>query len=193
MMKKPVISMFIFLFVFMFLLQTKPIATVALSCAEMPTVEEAYEKYDGVVVGQVEEVNKKNDHNEVRVTVSKSFKGIETRELLVNEDMTWGNLNGPSEVGAQYLFFLKMNKGEWENPLCSPTMEIAEASEELEYLKDKEITLKSDAAPTASSSDHMGGGDPSSISWTAIVTAAVIVTGIVLFAFIRNVRRQGKH
>lgn len=114
---------------------------------EIPSVEEAYEEYDGVVIGQIDEVINKHNHNEVKITVSNSFKGIEVGKLTVNEDATWGNLNGPSVVGEVYLFFLRYHDDKWVNPLCSPSMKATEASAELEFLKDKEILLSNDVIP----------------------------------------------
>lgn len=119
----------------------QPTNTFALSCATLLGVEEAYEKYDGVVVGQVDDVVQKTNNNEVELTVMQSFKGVEDATLTVKENITWGALMGSSEVGEKYLFFLSQTDGEWENPLCAPTVKVAGAAAELEYLKEKEILI----------------------------------------------------
>jgi len=120
-----------------------PSQAFALSCVEIPTKEAAYEKYDGIIIGKVKEVVRKKEHNEVKLEVVKSYKAIDQTLLSVNENITWGALSGPSEVGEQYLFFLKKEGTEWENPLCAPSNKVSESANELDFLKDKEIPLPS--------------------------------------------------
>lgn len=64
----------------------------ALSCAEFQTVEQAYDYYDGIVIGQVDKVSRSNDDssNEIHVTVKRSFKTITERSLILKENITWG-------------------------------------------------------------------------------------------------------
>ncbi|MFX3633408.1 MAG: hypothetical protein ACE3L7_31115 [Candidatus Pristimantibacillus sp.] len=144
-MKKVIAASLTLLFLFSFLY---PKASFALSCAELPAVEDAYERYDGVIIGQVEEVKRNDNSNVVKLNVLQSFKGIEDDHLSVEENITWGSLWGPSIKEEKYLFFLKKNDTEWENPLCSPTKLLSDASEELDFLQDKEIQLKSEPAQT---------------------------------------------
>jgi hypothetical protein len=54
-----------------------PANTYALSCAQMPSMEQAYEQYDGVIIGLVEGVVRKKESNQIQLTVVKSFKGIQ--------------------------------------------------------------------------------------------------------------------
>ncbi|GEM_PF-3249928 len=134
-------------------LQSAP--AMALSCAEFPPIEEAYEQYDGLIVGLVDEVSGKNDeYNEVKVTVQRSFKGVEADQVTMLENPTWGNLNGPSEVGEEYLFFLRLtDSDQWENPLCSPSMKVDAAGEELAYVQDKELPITTEPVPAGSQSE----------------------------------------
>lgn len=201
-----------FLFIALFLINLAPAQVNAIKCVEMPTVEKAYEKYDGVIVAHVDEValNGEGDRNEVSLTVSKSFKGIEKNKLVVDENVTWGVLWGPSVVGEEYLFFLKLSEdGNWENPLCSPTMKLADASEALQFLKYKEILLKKEkiavtksALPTDSNSnapvdkiaaeasinskDNWGLSEPNKWMISAFIVGLV---GIIFYGFIR--KRKG--
>ncbi|MDQ8737148.1 hypothetical protein [Paenibacillus sp. LHD-38] len=108
----------------------------ALKCMKPPAVEQAYDQYDGVVVAKVDEIASRSDHRDVALTVEQSFKGVKDEKLTIKEDMSWGT----SEQGERYLFFLQQSdNGEWELPLCSPTMKAADAVQELDYLRDKEI------------------------------------------------------
>jgi hypothetical protein len=107
----------------------------------MPEVERAYEKYDGVLIGQVVDVSANKESNQIELKVIKSFKGIKEETLTLQENMFWGSLWGPSEVGQKYLYFLRQTKSGWENPLCSPTKKVIDTTVELTYLQDKEIQL----------------------------------------------------
>lgn len=133
--------------------------TYALSCVELPSIDKAYERYDGIIVGKVDEVIRHDDRHEAKLTVNKSYKGVDTQNISIDEDMTWGALNGPSEVGQQYLFFLNKKDGGWENPLCAPTVNVADASEQLAFLKDKEIPLNDEKAPSDTPANGSGEED----------------------------------
>jgi len=172
--------------------------TYALSCVEPPPVEEAYKKYDGVIVARVDEVMRQKEWTEVKLTISKSFKGIEQTNISVVEDLTWGSLWGPSKPGEEYLFFLKKMDAGWENPLCSPTRKVADASKELAFLKDKEIpSAKTTIA--ANSPDVMPAKLPPSEDlsltarypyfWTVIVCIAAV--GLVLIWMLHKRSKGG--
>ncbi|MEC0089461.1 hypothetical protein [Paenibacillus macquariensis] len=134
-------------------LMISPTTTHALKCVEMPTGEQGYEEYDGIIVGHVEDVVRKKDNNMIKLKVSKSFKKISEEQILVKENITWGSLRGPSEIGEEYLYYLRESESGWENPLCSPTMKVAEAANELTFLQDKEIVINRISTPTQSPSD----------------------------------------
>ncbi|WP_166240661.1 hypothetical protein [Paenibacillus turpanensis] len=129
-----------------------PASASALSCARIPTIEEAFENYDGVVVGTVEKVNRKKEWNELTISVRKSYKGVEKQNIVATEDMTWGALNGPSVKGTQYLFFLRKVDDRWQNPLCSPSKELSIQQDVPEFLHGKEeLVLKPPVELTVSS------------------------------------------
>lgn len=161
-----------------------PAPASALSCAEMPTIEQAYQRYDGVVVAEVLEIGRNGDENDVQLQVLQSFKGVEDAALVVRENITWGALNGPSVKGEEYLFFLQRQQNGWEHPLCSPTKKAADAVTELDFLQDKEILLAADAA-----SDEGVGADqqelphqpPTSLNGLAMISALCLI-GVIIFA-----------
>ncbi len=128
-----------------------PNGAQALSCAEMPTAEEAYERYDGIVLAKVERIERERsggsaehtgEHHRVALTVERSFKGVEEPSIAVRENITWGALNGPSEIGETYLFFLKQMGEGWEHPLCAPTMPASTAEGAISALADKELPIR---------------------------------------------------
>ncbi|MNB76988.1 hypothetical protein D3C75_236630 [compost metagenome] len=161
----------------------------ALSCAEFQTVEQAYDYYDGIVIGQVDKVSRSNDDssNEIHVTVKRSFKTITERSLILKENITWGALNGPSETGKDYLFYLKQTDGEWENPLCSPSALISSDSAAPEYLQNKEIALL--PAPQPPGDNSTLAENTSIDAWTI---GGLVVIGILTAAtIVRYLRRRG--
>ncbi|NMO97958.1 hypothetical protein [Paenibacillus lemnae] len=138
----------------------------ALSCVEIPSTEDAYDKYDAVIHGRVEKVTRRKDHYEVKVTVIKSFKEIQNQQITMKDDITWGAVRGPEDIGKEYLLFLNKQEDQWVLPLCAPTMNISDAAEELAFLSEKEDPLTSEdpdeeTEPAVSSS---GGGDTGSPS-----------------------------
>ncbi|MFF2483102.1 hypothetical protein [Paenibacillus sp. NPDC058071] len=140
-----------------------PTKAFALSCAVQDDIGKSYEAYDGIILGRVEEVTQKNDHNEVRATVKENYKGVAGEQVTFDEDATWGSLWGPSESGEEYLFFLKEKDGKWENPLCSPTAKAADASESKAWL------AKKAGLPDSSTAQGQQKGDASS-DGTAVAT-----------------------
>ncbi|WP_020618524.1 hypothetical protein [Paenibacillus daejeonensis] len=127
----------------------QPFKAEALSCAHAYEIEEAYTMYDAVIMAKVDKVRRASlvsSDNEVRLTVERSFKGIEEPELKVREDMNWGATDGPSEEGKRYLFFLNRTDQGWQNPLCAPSVELEGADDMLAYLAAYEIPVKEQEA-----------------------------------------------
>ncbi|GAA0411254.1 hypothetical protein [Paenibacillus motobuensis] len=131
------------LFILMLLNPLYTQQTSALSCAELSSVPEAYRRYDGVVIGRVESIRGKREDNQIKLTITRSFKGITEEKLVIFEDKTWGAISGPSVLHEEYLFFLTYKEGKgWQNPLCSPTKKTADITgEESAFLDARELKL----------------------------------------------------
>jgi LPXTG-motif cell wall-anchored protein len=106
------------IFTLFFALFINPIQPFALSCAELPPFEESFTNYDAVISGKVLKVITQKEKKYLSVQVERSFKEIHSKNIVVEEDITWGT----SVVNETYLFFLNKNDKKWENPLCSPTV-----------------------------------------------------------------------
>ncbi|NQX70905.1 hypothetical protein HQN90_32710 [Paenibacillus alba] len=155
-----------------------PTNTYALSCAQLPSIEQAYENYDAVVIAYVDDIVRKRQSNEIQLTVLNSFKGIQDRKLVMEEDMTWGT----SERGTQYLYFLrKKDGGGWENPLCSPMQKVTSAAKALDFLKEKEIAVKDAEFPKGAGSTN----------WVE-VSILVVVLGLLGYGLVRWVKRRNE-
>jgi hypothetical protein len=162
------------------LLFLAPTPTFALSCAQLPSMDKAYETYDGVIIGQVNKVNFGQENNQITVNVIKSFKGVQSTKLVMSENATWGALNGPSELGQEYVFFLKHRDIGWENPLCSPSTKVADASQELAFLESKEIPLTSSSVILPI--------NPSPMRWAVfgLVAVSIAVVGLGLLRYMNK-------
>ncbi|MBY0011872.1 hypothetical protein [Paenibacillus typhae] len=163
-------------------------SSLALSCVQLPTVEQAYDRYDGIVIGHVDKVSPSDDcsSNELHITVKRSFKTITEHSLILKENITWGALNGPSETGKDYLFYLKQTDGQWENPLCSPSAIISSNAAGPEYLQDKEITLLPAPQPPADDNSSLADNTPID-AWTI---GGLVVIGIFTVATIVRYHRK---
>ncbi|AOZ92534.1 hypothetical protein [Paenibacillus crassostreae] len=174
-MKKAIIFMVVSI---LFVLMVNPTTTHALSCAEMPTGEQGYAEYDGIIIGHVEDVTREKDDNIIKLKVIQSFKKIDKEHLSVKENITWGSLHGPSEIGEEYLFYLRESDSGWENPLCSPTMKVADAGAELLFLQDKEVPVTRISAPTESTLEDNQLGESLPAILIGVCVAGVVVYGI---------------
>lgn len=172
------------MFIIGLLISKYPVNVSALSCAELPTVEGAISKYDGVVVARVDKVVEQRDNNLITLTIERSFKGITQEKLKIEENKTWGSLSGPSEVGSEYLFFLNQrDAATWENPLCSPTKLFFEVtSEELDLLSTTEIEL-THQEPILNLDPERGG--KMAIIFTAL---GLVVIGFGIYILIRKTK-----
>lgn len=125
-MKKVVMALFL---ISLFLL---PEQNFALSCVEPSPPDVAYDEYDAVIIGTVEEIKEYHDTKVLEIRVDTSYKGIDTKVIAVEEDITWGE----SQLNASYLYYLNEEGEKWLHPLCSPTTSNTDIAEE--FLADRE-------------------------------------------------------
>lgn len=118
--------------VFLISLIIMPKQSFALSCAEPSPPNIAYDEYDAVIIGTVEKIREKSGEKVLTIKVQKSYKGVDKTIITVKEDITWGE----SQLNLDYLFFLNKEGENWVNPLCSPTSNKTEMTDE--FLGDKE-------------------------------------------------------
>jgi hypothetical protein len=126
--------MFLVLMVGMFI---NPTNSFALSCAELPTMDKSFGEYEAVIAGKVLYVTEENNKKMLDVEIEKSFKGVDSKNIVIEEDLTWGM----SEKNNTYLFFLNKVNENWENPLCSPTTLYSDEIKSKPVLQNKDVPL----------------------------------------------------
>ncbi|AQQ54792.1 hypothetical protein [Planococcus lenghuensis] len=114
-----------------------PVQSFALSCEEPPPPDIAYEEYDAVIIGTVDDIRERSDEKILTIQVEKSFKGVNKKIIAVEEDLTWGE----SQLNAEHLFYLNKEGEEWVHPLCSPTTLNTGIADEF-YADKEEIVLE---------------------------------------------------
>lgn len=153
-----------------------PIQSSALSCPEPSPVDVAYDEYDAVLIGTIEDIESNNTNKELTIEVDQSFKGVDKKTVSVFEDITWGE----SRENGTYLFFLKKDGEKWYHPLCSPTTHNTELA--AEYLADKqEVTLQDVPAV-----------DGASTNTTIIVLTGILLIAVLGVLFIRMVKKRNE-
>jgi len=161
----------------------------ALSCAVMYTIPEAYQKYDGVVIGRVESIRETRKNNKVTLTITRSFKGITQDSLIIVDDKTWGALSRPGAIHEEYLIFLNYKEGlGWENPLCSPMKKVTDLTgDESAFLDGRELEL-ADPEGSGLVKGLLSQDQKIHILWGSVI--ALTILGIIgCYLWIRRRRR----
>ncbi|MFD1032368.1 hypothetical protein [Metaplanococcus flavidus] len=155
-----------------------PSRSFALSCAEPPTMDAAFEEYDAVLIGSVEKVESNDTNRKLTIDVEKSFKGVNETKIAVAEDVTWGE----SRENATYLFFLDKEGEKWIHPLCSPTIHNTYLADE--YFADKEELTLQEVESVDSESDN-------TVGMVVLFTVLAFLAGAaVLFKAIKQGRNR---
>lgn len=110
-----------------------PEANSAVRCQVQPkSVEGSLRKSAAVFVGEVMEINDASSLKEVRLRVDRSWKGIETEEVIVLVTRT--SESPRYAVGERYLVFANLQDGKLLTGNCSRTKRIEYADEDLQQL-----------------------------------------------------------
>ena len=114
------------------LLPNRPINSAARCMIQPKSVEDAFKKSDAVFVGEVIEVEDAGSLREARFRVEQSWKGVETKEVIVFATRT---AESPRYQGkGQYLVFATLQNGKLITGNCSRTKKIEQAQEDLQQL-----------------------------------------------------------
>jgi hypothetical protein len=105
----------------------------AVRCMNQPkSVEGTFKKSNAVLVGEVIEVKDAGALKEARLRVEQSWKGVETKEVIVLATRT---AESPRyQVGERYLIFASLQNGKLLTGTCSRTKKVEYAQEDLQQL-----------------------------------------------------------
>jgi hypothetical protein len=122
----------IWMAIFLFSIILMPNKSFALSCVEPPPPDIAFDEYDAVIIGLMQDIKVNRTNKILTVKVEKSYKGVNEKIITVEEDLDWGE----SQLDFDYLYFLNKEGTNWVHPLCSPTTNNASIANT--YFADKE-------------------------------------------------------
>lgn len=107
----------------------------ACSCLQPGTPQEELAKMDAVFTGKVLEVDEKyNSTTKVKLSVSETWKGVNTKEVVVYTAMDSAACGVYFEKDKDYLVYAHLEDGEYTTYLCSRTAELAQAQSDLKEL-----------------------------------------------------------
>lgn len=107
----------------------------ACSCLPPGTPQEELAKMDAVFTGKVLDVNEKyNSTTQVKLSVSSTWKGVNTKEVVIYTAMDSAACGVNFEQDKEYLVYAHLEDGEYTTYLCSRTAELAHAHSDLKEL-----------------------------------------------------------
>ncbi|NMH75420.1 hypothetical protein HF078_20275 [Bacillus sp. RO2] len=107
----------------------------ACSCLAPGTPQEELEKMDAVFTGKVLEVDEKyNSTTEVKLSVTETWKGVDTKEVIIYTAMDSAACGVNFEKNKDYLVYAHLEDGEYTTYLCSRTAELPQAQSDLKEL-----------------------------------------------------------
>ncbi len=105
------------------------------SCLPPGTPQEEMAKMDAVFSGKVLDVKEKfNSTTEVKISVSETWKGVTSKEVVVYTAMDSAACGVFFEKDKEYLVYAHLEDGEYTTYLCSRTAELAQAQADLKEL-----------------------------------------------------------
>jgi len=107
----------------------------ACSCLPPGTPQEELAKMDAVFKGKVLEVDEKfNSTTKVKLSVSETWKGVNSKEVVIYTAMDSAACGVYFEKNKEYLVYAHLEDGEYTTYLCSRTAEIPQAQSDLKEL-----------------------------------------------------------
>ncbi|MGD6778888.1 hypothetical protein ACQCT3_00475 [Sutcliffiella horikoshii] len=120
----------------------------ACSCLPPGTPQEELSKMDAVLTGKVLEVEENNSTTKVKLSVSETWKGVKTKEVVVYTAMDSAACGVNFEKDKDYLVYAHLEDGEYTTYLCSRTAELTQAQSDLKELGEGTVPTD-DAKPFA--------------------------------------------
>ncbi|HKK71163.1 MAG TPA: hypothetical protein VKA86_08085 [Candidatus Krumholzibacteria bacterium] len=125
------------------LLVTSPEA-IACTCGDPLDPEPAFDSSDAVFEATVQAVRVAGTEREVDLIVTRSWKGVQTRSVVVWTFASEALCGYPFQIGVAYLVYAADTSGRggesrWSTSVCRRTRPMTEAAEDLAFLSGRTI------------------------------------------------------
>jgi len=156
-----------------------PKQTSACSCAMGNTPDQEFKKSDAVFQGKVIKketqrnslfIRSSDDPVQVTFSVQKVWKGIETKEIIIQTELSEASCGYSFHNNQEYIVYATKRDGKLHVQLCSRTNQLSKATEDAQYLGEP-IKVEKEL--------KKGAGDEPVFSWQKR-----IITGGLLILFI---------
>ena len=178
-----------FTFIIILFISSFPSNTSACSCAELPSVEEEFERSQAVFSGRVVDVREKRSikgyqTKSVLFEVTNTWKGVKQSQIIITTGQGGGDCGFNFKEGQEYLVYVNkstMYGGKTlVSTICDRTNELSVLQEDLKILGEGQPPIE-DVDLTGK---HKG-------NQYYIWGAAVIVIGILLILIFRRRKKDG--
>ncbi|MCJ7840016.1 hypothetical protein MUB24_03640 [Lederbergia sp. NSJ-179] len=142
-MRKLMLFMILFAFFNILFIQFSPAPVQACSCAELPGVEEEFDRSKAVFSGKVLEVREKTDssgymYKSILFQVIKTWKGIKESQVIITTGIGGGDCGIDFKEGQEYLVYADetdtYEAKTLSTVICDRTNKIHSSQEDLEIL-----------------------------------------------------------
>ncbi|MCQ6276376.1 hypothetical protein JMM81_15785 [Bacillus sp. V3B] len=136
---------FVFIFINMFLIGSFPSNASACSCAELPSVEEEFDRSKAVFSGKVVDIREKRSlkgytSKSVLFEVVNTWKGVEQSQIIITTGQGGGDCGFDFKEGQEYLVYANESTMYGVKSLvtviCDRTNELSSSQKDLEVLSE---------------------------------------------------------
>ena len=182
-------SIFAIVFISIILLGSFPLITSACSCAELPSVEEEFERSQAVFSGKVVDVREKRSikgyqTKSVLFKVTNTWKGVKQSQIIITTGQGGGDCGFNFKEGQEYLVYVNKSTMYGGKTLVST---ICDRTNELSVLQE-DLKILGEGQPPIEDIDLTGKHKENQYY---IWGAAVIVIGILLILIFRRRKKDG--
>ena len=140
---KKTMTLLAFIFIGMFIIGSFPSIANACSCAELPSVEEEFERSKAVFSGKVVDINEQSSlkgstSTSVLFEVTNTWKGVEQSQIIITTGQGGGDCGYHFTEGKEYLVYAYESTMYGANSLvtviCNRTGVLNSSQEDLEVL-----------------------------------------------------------
>lgn len=180
---KKAMTLLAFIFIGIFMIGSFPSITSACSCADLPSVEEEYERSKAVFSGKVVDIKEKLSlkgytTKSVLFEVTNTWKGIEQSQIIITTGQGGGDCGYNFIKGEEYLVYANesiMNEAKsLVSTMCDRTGVLSSSQEDLEVLGEGQPPIEEVNLSGKHNRNHI-------YIWAAVAVAIGIVVFFILY------------